>query len=142
MSAFVVVLVAAGWRPGGQFPSGHVLLAVSGAAFSAVALGQMVNAFACRSTGCWPGSLGWTSNRLLLGAVITELLALAGFLFITPLASLLGHAPPLWGWVVAALAVPAVLATDAAHKTIRARRYKRGEANLRSQDAPPGPPVR
>jgi calcium-translocating P-type ATPase len=117
MSAFVVALAAAGWRPGAEFPTGHALLAASGAAFAAVVLGQMANAFACRSTTRWPGSLGWTTNRLLLGAVVFELLALGGFLFVAPVASLLGHAPPpLWGWAVAALAVPAVLAADALHK--------------------------
>jgi hypothetical protein len=119
MCAFVVALVAAGWRPGEEFPTGHALLAASGAAFSAVVLGQVANAFACRSASRWPGSLGWTSNRLLLGAIAVELLALAGFLFIPPLAALLGHAPPpLWGWGVAALAIPAVLAFDAVHKLV------------------------
>ena len=120
MSAFVAVFVAAGWRPGESFPSGHVLLAASGAAFSAVVLGQMANAFACRSTSRWPGSLGWTTNRLLLGAVAAEFLALGAFLFVPPVASLLGHAPPpLWGWAVATLAIPAVLAADALHKWSR-----------------------
>jgi magnesium-transporting ATPase (P-type) len=123
MSAFVAVFLAAGWRPGTGFPTGHALLAASGAAFSAVVLGQMANAFACRSTTRWPGALGWTTNRLLLGAVAAELLALVGFLFVPPVASLLGHAPPLlWGWAVATLAIPAVLGADALHKWQR-RRY-------------------
>jgi calcium-translocating P-type ATPase len=122
MSAFVVALAAAGWRPGEEFPAGEVLFAASGAAFAAVVLGQMANAFACRSTTRWPGSLGWTSNRLLVGAVAAELLALVGFLFIPPVASLLGHAPPpLWGWAVAALAIPALLAADAVHKLVGTR---------------------
>jgi len=47
-----------------------------------------------RSATRWPGVLGWTSNPLLVGAVLTELLALAGFLFIPPVAHLLGQAPP------------------------------------------------
>lgn len=124
MSAFVAVFLAAGWRPGTAFPTGgHALLAASGAAFSAVVLGQMANAYACRSTTRWPGALGWTTNRLLLGAVAAELLALVGFLFVPPVASLLGHSPPpLWGWAVATLAIPAVLAADALHKGQR-RRY-------------------
>ena len=122
MSAFVVALMAAGWRPGEDFPTGVALLAASGAAFAAVVLGQMANAFACRSTSRRPGALGWTTNRLLLYAVATELVALAGFLFVPPVAALLGHAPPPpWGWVVAALAVPAVLAADAAHKAVLGR---------------------
>jgi magnesium-transporting ATPase (P-type) len=126
MSAFVTVFLAAGWRPDTEFPTGHVLLAASGAAFSAVVLGQLANAFACRSTTLWPGSLGWTTNRLLLGAVAAELLALVAFLFVPPVASLLGHAPPpLWGWAVATLAIPAVLAADALHKWQRRRKGNR-----------------
>jgi len=123
MSAFVAVFIAVGWRPGEVFPTGHALLAASGAAFSAVVLGQMANAFACRSTTRWPGSLGWMTNRLLLSAVAAELLALGVFLFVPPVASLLGHAPPpLWGWAVATLAIPAVLAAAALHKWQRRRK--------------------
>jgi hypothetical protein len=40
------------------------LLAAPGAAFAAVVIGQMANAFACRSTRP-PWSLGWRSNRLV-----------------------------------------------------------------------------
>ena len=132
MSAFVATFVALGWRPGEGFPGGDVLLAASGAAFAAVVLGQMANAFACRSTTRRPGTLGWTSNRLLVGAVATELVALAGFLFVPPVASLLGHAPPtLWGWAIAALAPPAVLAADAVHKGLRARDHDKTGADPR-----------
>ena len=117
MSAFVVTFAAFGWVPGTEFPTGPALLAASGAAFSAVVLGQMANAFACRSTVRWAGALGWTSNRLLIGAIITELLALIAFLFIDPVADVLTQAPPpLEGVIVAILAIPAVLLTDTLHK--------------------------
>jgi calcium-translocating P-type ATPase len=123
MSAFVASFVAAGWRPGEPFPTGTALLTASGAAFTAVVIGQAANAFACRSASRWPGALGWTSNPLLVGGVGVELLALVGFLFIPPIASLLDHAPPSGaGFLVALLAAPAVLAADAAHKAWRARR--------------------
>ena len=122
MSAFVASFLASGWRPGDSFPTGAALLAASGAAFTAVVIGQAANAFACRSESKWPGAVGWTTNRLLVGAVAVELLALVGFLFIEPLASLLDQAPPSWvGFAVALLAAPAVLAADAAHKAWRAR---------------------
>ena len=69
-----------------------------------------------------PGYLherGWVGT----GPVGVELLALVGFLFIPPVASLLDHAPPsLAGFAVALLAAPAVIAADAAHKAWRARR--------------------
>jgi calcium-translocating P-type ATPase len=126
MTAFLVALMAAGWRPGEPFPTGDALLAASGAAFAAVVFGQVANAFACRSATRWPGALGWAGNRLLVGAVLVELAALAGFLLVPPVASALDHAaPPAAGLAVAALAGPALLAADALHKHLRARRHQR-----------------
>ncbi|MGI8685565.1 MAG: cation transporting ATPase C-terminal domain-containing protein [Acidimicrobiales bacterium] len=125
MSAFLVALVAAGWRPGQAFPTGHALLAASGAAFSAVVFGQMANAFACRSATRPPGHLGWWSNRFLTGAVVMELAVLAGVLLVPAVADRLGHAPPpLAGFHFAVLAAPAVLASDRLHKAFRARRRR------------------
>jgi calcium-translocating P-type ATPase len=129
MTAFIVALVAAGWRPGDSFPTGHALMAASGAAFAAVVIGQAANAFACRSATRWPGALGWTSNRLLLGAVAVELVMLAGFLLIPPVADLLDQAPPpAAGFAVAILAAPALLAADALHKHTRATRRRERDA--------------
>jgi magnesium-transporting ATPase (P-type) len=125
MTAFVVALMAAGWHPGESFPTGHALAAASGAAFAAVVIGQMANAFACRSATRWPGALGWAGNRLLVGAVAVEAVTLAGFLLIPSLASLLDQAaPPPAGFAVAVLAAPAVLLADALHKRLRRRRLR------------------
>jgi calcium-translocating P-type ATPase len=123
MAAFLAVFLAAGWAVGDDFPGGDVMLAASGAAFTAVVIGQLGNAFACRSTVRPAWQLGWTTNRLLLWAIGAELLMLAGFLFIPPLADLLDQAPPtLAGFAVALLAAPAVLTADTVAKMIRARR--------------------
>jgi len=82
-----------------------------------VVVGQMANAFACRSATHWPGAIGWTGNRFLLKAVIVELLLLLTFLFFRPLAGVLGQSPPnLVGTVIALLSFPAVLAADAIQK--------------------------
>ncbi|MFA5882284.1 MAG: cation-transporting P-type ATPase [Acidimicrobiia bacterium] len=127
MAAFFVTFLAAGWRPGEPFPGGSIALQASGAAFTAVVVGQMANAFACRSTRrpVWRQRLG--TNRLLLFAVATSLAALAGFLFIPPLADLLDQAvPSLAGFGVALLAVPAVLAVDGLHKARLARTHPFG----------------
>ncbi len=122
MSAFFATFLAAGWRPGDAFPEGGTLLAASGAAFSAVVIGQAANAFACRSATEVPWRLHRHRNRLLVGAVATMLLALAGCLFIAPLAGILDQAPPtLAGAAVALLAAPAVLLTDALDKRRRGR---------------------
>ena len=90
--------------PGTSFPTGDALLAASGAAFTAVVLGQAANAFACRSATVPPWRLGWFSNRLLVWAVLAELGLLAVFLFLGPLAAVLGHAPPSPGGLAVALA--------------------------------------
>lgn len=78
----------------------------------------MANAFACRSTTVWPGTLGWAPNPFLLKAVAVEAMLLAGFLYIKPVAAVLNHMPPRpTGLLVAILAFPAVLLADALHKT-------------------------
>ena len=84
----------AGGPPGEAFPTGPDLLAASGAAFAAVLIGQAGNAFACRSATRPPGRLGWFTNRLLVIAIVVQLLALAAFLLVEPLAELLEHRPP------------------------------------------------
>ncbi len=122
MTAFVASLYASGWRPGDDFPTGGPLLAASGAAFTAVVLGQFANAFACRSTTRPAWSTGHPRNNLLIGAVLIELVMLFGFLFIGPIASVLDHsAPSIVGWVVASFAIPAVLIADAGSKMSRLR---------------------
>lgn len=121
MVAFVAVLMASGWR-WGQVPDAGALASASGAAFAAVVLGQVGNAFACRSTSDTPVRLGWTSNRLLTWSAGVEVALLLVLLYVGPLAAILHHAPPpLNGWILAALAAPAVLLADALHKQVRRR---------------------
>jgi magnesium-transporting ATPase (P-type) len=133
MAAFAAVLWADGWRPGGPLPEMHTLLAASGAAFSAVVIGQAANAFACRDTARWAGARGWTTNRLLVVAVVAEILLLGLLLFLEPVAALLGQAPPTpLGWLVAALAAPAVLLADAAHKHLMVVRRRASSSRSRA----------
>lgn len=125
MLAFLATMVAFGWRPGLAFPGGSTFLTASGAAFSAVVLGQMANAFVCRSATRWPGALGWLTNRFLVYAVMAELAILLVFLYVPPLAAILGHAPPtVIGTVCALLAFPAVILADTLHKHIRRRGHR------------------
>jgi magnesium-transporting ATPase (P-type) len=122
MAAFLAALSFAGWRPASPFPSGAALAAASGAAFTAVVAGQMANAFACRSATLWPGRLNWTSNRYLVLAVCCEAAMLMGFLYVPPLANVLGQAPPnAAGYLLALLAIPGVLLADAAQKRWKIR---------------------
>ncbi|HET9444480.1 MAG TPA: cation-transporting P-type ATPase, partial [Acidimicrobiales bacterium] len=129
MAAFVVSFVLAGWRPGDTFPGGTTLAAASGAAFMTVVLAQTANAFGCRSSTRWPGALGWTTNRLLIGAAAIELAFSLVVLLTEPVARELGHAnPSAAGWAVAVLSGAAVLAVDALDKRARQRRLARRAA--------------
>lgn len=127
MAAFFAVLGLAGWTFGAD-ASGQTLATASGAAFAAVVLGQLGNAFACRSEHRWVGALRMGDNPLLLGAVAVELVMLAVFLA-PPLAGVLGGSPPpAAGWAVALVAPVAVVLADTAAKAVRARR-RAGEAS-------------
>jgi magnesium-transporting ATPase (P-type) len=122
MAAFVAVLLAGGWVWGHE-PGSGLLATASGAAFAAVVLGQLANAFACRSEVRWVGRQRLLTNPLLLAAVAVELALLALFVGLPPVAGLLGGSwPSPMGWGLAAAAVPAVIAVDAAHKALRAGR--------------------
>ncbi|WJH22933.1 cation-translocating P-type ATPase [Pseudarthrobacter defluvii] len=121
MAVFSAVLAGGGWSRG-QVPEAGLLMAASGAAFTAVVLGQLANAFACRSATVPPWKLGWGTNRLLVWAVLAELAILAVCLYIPYLATLLGQAPPPpAGFLLALLAAPAVLLADWIHKSARRR---------------------
>jgi magnesium-transporting ATPase (P-type) len=126
MAAFLLSLVAAGWRPGDQFPTGESLAAASGAAFITVVFAQAANAFACRSSTRWPGSLGWLTNRLLVPGISFGLVFSLTVLLVDPIADELGQTnPPLIGWL-AALASPGVLvAVDAVEKHRHRRSQRR-----------------
>jgi calcium-translocating P-type ATPase len=123
MAAFLTALLLAGWSIGDPEPTGQVALAASGAAFTAIVLGQCGNVFALRSATRRPGQLGWFSNRFVVVAVVVELVTLLGLLYVGRVAHVLGQAPPPWRAVlVAALAPVAVLGADAVHKAVRGRR--------------------
>ncbi len=136
MGCFLVVLTQGGWVPGST-PSPHLLAAASGTAFAAIVLGQLANAFACRSESRWIGSLGLTGNRLLLVAVTIEAATLLVFVGVPPIADVLGGAMPgATGWLLALVAVPSVWAADAVGKVVRARTGARPRASSRRPTVP------
>jgi magnesium-transporting ATPase (P-type) len=121
MLAFVVSLLAQGWRPGDEFGDAMVA-AASGATFMAIVVGQAANAFACRSATRRPGELGWTTNRLLFGSKPIELAFALAVLLVPWMADQLGQSsPPLWGWLMVVATIPLVLAADAVDKSHRRR---------------------
>ncbi|WP_091757858.1 cation-translocating P-type ATPase [Pedococcus cremeus] len=135
MLAFLVSMAAAGWRPGGPFPTGHDLLAASGAAFLTVVLGQKANVFACRSSSQWPGALGWATNRLLFPAGAVELAFSLVVLLVPGIAVVFGQAgPPLAGWLVALVSPAVVLGVDALDKRLRAGQRSEARESRRLAD--------
>jgi len=127
MGVFLAVLVRGGWSYG-TVPGGELLALASGCAFATVVLGQLANAFACRSASRVVGPWSLRGNRLLLWAVGAELVFLVVILGWPAIAEVLGGSmPDLAGWALALLVVPAVIAADALHKT--ARRWGRGASS-------------
>ncbi len=127
LTAFAAVLLIGGWRWADN-PEPALLAMASGTAFAAVILGQLTNAFACRSETRWIGAVIRRPNRLLPAAVGTEIVAMLAFLGIPAVASLLGGTfPDATGWLLAGMAVPAVIVFDTIHKAVRARARTRGD---------------
>jgi calcium-translocating P-type ATPase len=134
LSAFAVVLLAGGWRWG--VPPEPALLAVaSGTAFAAIVLGQLANAFACRSETRPVFRMSPVTNRLLLIAVASEALLLLVFVGVPPLARLLGSAwPTPLGWLAALAAVPVVLLADSVYKGLLTVGRRSGRSATGSRD--------
>jgi magnesium-transporting ATPase (P-type) len=123
MGAFAATFLGAGWRPGDPFPDGDLALSASGAAFVAVVLGQMTNAYACRSATKPVWSLPWRGNRLLLPAIAFSASMLAISLLVGPVHRALDQlAPTTTGWLVAAVAPLAIVLVDGVAKVRRRRR--------------------
>jgi magnesium-transporting ATPase (P-type) len=120
MGAFVLALVAAGWRPGdNQFPTGSALAAASGAAFLTVVVAQKANAFGCRSTRRPAWRIPWTSNRFLLVAATIEVCFTIAVVAVAPAANLLDHRwPPAMAWIVILGSAPSVLVADGVWKRL------------------------
>jgi magnesium-transporting ATPase (P-type) len=120
LSIFVAALLAAGWRPGLQWPSGDALLAASGAAFLTVVVMQCANAFACRSSRTPVWRRGWRGNVFLVGAVLAALTFGLMCLLVPAVADLLGQAwPPAAVLPLIVLSAPLLWGVDALWKRLR-----------------------
>jgi magnesium-transporting ATPase (P-type) len=116
-----------GWHPGTPLPAGGPALAtLSTMVFAAIVLAQMANAFECRSARMSLRTLGLATNRLLVGAVAVEGLALLGFVYLGPVRALLGHQPLTLAQWLPVLAAPVLLfAAEETRKTVMRRRRGR-----------------
>jgi magnesium-transporting ATPase (P-type) len=133
--AFGVTYLAAGWRWGDGTGDTALELSASGAAFAAIVVAQLTNAFLCRSSTLPVTAMRWTSNRYLLGAVAAEVVITGSFIFVPAIADAMDQAPPtVWGWLVVAASCPVMIVVDSAEKAMYHRgRVRRGR---RAADAP------
>jgi calcium-translocating P-type ATPase len=100
LAGFFYVLDGAGWSPGDPVGAGHPLhhayMQATTMTFMGMIFGQIGTAFAVRTRRASLRSIGFLSNRYLLGAIVAELALAAVFIYAPPLQSLLGTAglPP------------------------------------------------
>jgi magnesium-transporting ATPase (P-type) len=109
------------WRPGEALPAGGPALAtLSTLVFASIVAMQMANAFVCRAAP--PARLSRSrpfSNRLLVGAVAIEVVSLLAFVYLPPLAAVLGHRGLTLGQWMAVLASPVLfLAAEEGRRTV------------------------
>jgi magnesium-transporting ATPase (P-type) len=117
MTAFALVLMHGGWR-WGTTPDAALLGIASGTAFAAIALSQMANAFACRSTSLPVWRMPLLGNRLLIGAVLAEVGLVLAFLGIPQMSDLLGGSwPSPRGWLLAGAAAVLLVLVDGVVKS-------------------------
>src|SRR6266545_2849479 len=130
-SMALVLLGAAlffGWPPDPLPASGVGKATLSTMIFAAIVAMQMANAFECRATPASLFAIGPLSNRLLVGAVAVEALALLAFVYAPPIRSALEqHAlgPAEW---LPILGTPLILlgAEESRKAIVRRRRNRAG----------------
>jgi magnesium-transporting ATPase (P-type) len=117
------------WRPWDHLPHGGVPLeTVSTMVFASIVLMQMANAFECRSTQSSLLHIGPFTNRLLDGAVAVEFVMLLAFVYVPPVADVLGQRSlAAMAWLPIAVAPWLLLGAEEARKA-RARRRDRARA--------------
>ena len=113
-----------GWSPGLSLPmEGVEQETLSAMVFAAIVLMQMANAFECRSDPASLFSIGPWSNRLLVGAVAAEGIALLVFVYAPSLAQALGGAPlHLPQWLLVGVTPFLLIGAEEGRKAIARRR--------------------
>jgi potassium/sodium efflux P-type ATPase len=115
-----------GWAIGDPLPaSGVANETLSAMVFAAIVAMQMANAFECRSDPTSLFRIGPLTNRLLVGAVAIEALALLVFIYWEPLAQALGGAPlNAEQWLLVAVTPFLLLGAEEARKAVVRRRMR------------------
>ena len=128
LAAFFVTLLRAGWHPGDPTGAGtplhHAYLQATTATFAGIVSCQIGTAFAARTEWSSLRAVGLTTNRLLLGGIVFELLFAAVVIYVAPVAHVFGMAPlpaDVWG-MLAAFPVVVWAVDEASRRRRRAAR--------------------
>ncbi len=121
-----------GWAVGALFPSSGVPLSViSTMVFASIALMQKAVAFECRSTDRSLFAIGPLSNRLLNVMIAIEAVLLLAFVYLPPIAHVLGQHPlSVAQWIPPVVTPLFILLGEEARKAlVRRRRSYRSPTN-------------
>jgi magnesium-transporting ATPase (P-type) len=130
LSAFTWVLVVHGGWTWGDVPDAGLLAQASGTAFATIAVCQMANAVACRSTRLPVWRLAPRGNPLVLAAIAAEAVLLVLFLGLPQLSGLLGGSwPTATHWALAVTGATVLVVVDGAVKAVGARSRSRGHSS-------------
>ncbi len=129
LGAFFWFLRAQGWDWGTPLPwSDPLYRQATTVTFAAIVIGQVANAFACRSERVSMLRLGFRSNGLLLWGVGAQLVLLALIVHTPLINAILGVSPlPLWAWGPLILGAAGLLFAEEIRKII-ARRFSHSQA--------------
>jgi magnesium-transporting ATPase (P-type) len=98
MSAFFLVLLRAGWRPGDavgvRAPLHHAWRQATTVTFMSIVACQIGTALAARTDRASLRSIGLASNPLLLWGIAFEVAFTAALVYLPPIAGVFGMAPP------------------------------------------------
>ena len=130
MGGFFLYLYSQGWAWGDHLDwSSTLYKEATTVTLTAIVLAQVANVFACRSDHLSVARLGWLSNPLILGGILTEL-AIVGLLTYTPIGNQIFGASPLPLWIYAPLILGALM-------LLAAEEMRKGLANRLRQSREP-----
>ena len=124
LSGYLIVLWLAGWHSGSPLESSDpVYMTATTMTLAGIVACQIGNAFACRSDSESIWRLGFTTNRLLLVGIVTEIALLLTLIYVLPLRRIFGLAPlapELWLLLLLTFG-PLLLLFEECRKALRRR---------------------
>jgi magnesium-transporting ATPase (P-type) len=123
LSGYLIVLWLAGWHLGLPLEnSNRLYVTATTMTLAGIVACQVGNAFACRSDTESIRHLGFTTNRMLIGAIAAEVSLLLILIHVLPLRNMVGLAPlaPVH-WLLLLTFGPLLLLFEECRKALRRR---------------------